>query len=217
MVANKSLAEYNLSQEPNLTAKKTKLTEKHREAIELVSAVKEAKSKLESKTGKIQPDSLYYLLEVTCLELCHQWLIDHPKILFRWTRPKLSQKVMKLSTSTWTRLLKVLMTSLKSFSHYAKRCTWDASKWTKWKKSSRILLKSRHQHAKLQNLLQLPLTILLLGVHHLHKLPIYPIYPTQSNPMLSYLTPITINLEVKNSCITKDYGAFFYMISVFVF
>ena len=64
MVANKSLAEYNLSQEPYLTAKKTKLTEKHREAIELVSAVKEAKSKLESKTGKIQPDSLYYLLEV---------------------------------------------------------------------------------------------------------------------------------------------------------
>merc|ERR1711953_735143 len=64
MVANKSLAEYNLSQEPHLTAKKTKLTEKHREAIELVSAVKEAKSKLESKTGKIQPDSLYYLLEV---------------------------------------------------------------------------------------------------------------------------------------------------------
>ena len=64
MVANKSLAEYNLSQEPHLTAKRTKLTEKHREAIELVSAVKEAKSKLESKTGKIQPDSLYYLLEV---------------------------------------------------------------------------------------------------------------------------------------------------------
>merc|ERR1712029_467481 len=64
MVANKSLAEYNLSQEPHLTAKKTKLTEKHREAIELVSAVKEAKSKLKSKTGKIQPDSLYYLLEV---------------------------------------------------------------------------------------------------------------------------------------------------------
>ena len=216
MVANKSLAEYNLSQEPHLTAKKTKLTEKHREAIELVSAVKEAKSKLESKTGKIQPDSLYYLLEVQVyfkLKMTHNSQI----CLFRWMRLKLSQKVMKLSISTWTRRLKILMTSLNSFFHYAKRCTWDASKWTKWKKSSRILLKSRHQHAKLQNLLQLPLTILLLGVHHLHKLPIYPIYPTQSNPMLAYLTPITINLEVKNSCITKDYGAFFYMISVFVF
>ena len=200
MVANKSLAEYNLSQEPNLTAKKTKLTEKHREAIELVSAVKEAKSKLESKTGKIQPDSLYYLLEVTCLELCHQWLIDHPKILFRWTRPKLSQKVMKLSTSTWTRLLKVLMTSLKSFSHYAKRCTWDASNLTRWKKSSRILLNPRHQHAKLPNLLQLLLTHLLLEVHLMELLrhlpiigvPKLPIYPTPSNPILVYLIPITI-------------------------
>jgi len=64
MVQNKSLAEYNLSQEPNLNAKKTLLTEKHREAIEKVAAVKEAKTKLEGKTGKIQPDSLYYLLEV---------------------------------------------------------------------------------------------------------------------------------------------------------
>jgi len=71
MVANKSLAEYNLSQEPQLTAKKTQLTAKHREAIELVAAVKEAKTQLEGKTGKIQPDSLYYLLEVRIWK----WLI----------------------------------------------------------------------------------------------------------------------------------------------
>jgi len=64
MVANKSLAEYNLSQEPVLVAKRQQLTAKHQEAIQLVSAVKEIKSELEQKSGKIQPDSLYYLLEV---------------------------------------------------------------------------------------------------------------------------------------------------------
>ena len=65
MVANKSLAEYNLSQEPVLNAKRQQLTAKHQEAIQLVSAVKEIKSELEQKSGKIQPDSLYYLLEVS--------------------------------------------------------------------------------------------------------------------------------------------------------
>ena len=65
MVANKSLAEYNLSQEPVLVAKRQQLTAKHQEAIQLVSAVKEIKSELEQKSGKIQPDSLYYLLEVS--------------------------------------------------------------------------------------------------------------------------------------------------------
>jgi len=64
MVANKSLAEYNLSQEPVLNAKRQQLTAKHHEAVQLVSAVKEIKSDLEEKSGKIQPDSLYYLLEV---------------------------------------------------------------------------------------------------------------------------------------------------------
>ncbi len=64
MVANKSLAEYNLSQEPVLNAKREQLTAKHREAVQLVQSVKDAKAELESKSGKIQPDSLYYLLEV---------------------------------------------------------------------------------------------------------------------------------------------------------
>jgi len=64
MVANKSLAEYNLSQEPVLLAKRQQLTGKHQEAVQLVSAVKDIKSDLEQKSGKIQPDSLYYLLEV---------------------------------------------------------------------------------------------------------------------------------------------------------
>lgn len=65
MVANKSLAEYNLSQEPVLNAKRQQLTSKHCEAVQLVSAVKDAKADLEKKSGKIQPDSLYYLLEVS--------------------------------------------------------------------------------------------------------------------------------------------------------
>lgn len=64
MVANKSLAEYNLSQEPVLNAKRQQLTSKHCEAVQLVSAVKDAKADLEKKSGKIQPDSLYYLLEI---------------------------------------------------------------------------------------------------------------------------------------------------------
>ena len=69
MVANKSLAEYNLSQEPVLVAKRQQLTAKHQEAIQLVSAVKEIKSELEQKSGKIQPDSLYYLLEVSDINM----------------------------------------------------------------------------------------------------------------------------------------------------
>ena len=64
MVANKSLAEYNLSQEPILAAKKEQLTARHSEAVQMVTAVKDAKSELEQKSGKIQPDSLYMLLEV---------------------------------------------------------------------------------------------------------------------------------------------------------
>lgn len=64
MVANKSLAEYNLSQEPVLKAKRQQLTSKHSEAVSMISSVKSAKEELEQKSGKIQPDSLYYLLEV---------------------------------------------------------------------------------------------------------------------------------------------------------
>ena len=64
MVSNKSLAEYNLTQEPILTRKKQQLTAKHSEAVQMVTAVKNAKNELEEKSGKIQPDSLYILLEV---------------------------------------------------------------------------------------------------------------------------------------------------------
>ena len=64
MVANKSLAEYNLSQEPILKGKKEQLASKHREAVQLVSTVKALQTQLEAKSGKIQPESLYYLLKV---------------------------------------------------------------------------------------------------------------------------------------------------------
>ena len=64
MVANKSMAEYNLSQEPILKAKRDRMAAKHREAIEMIAKVKKLKEELEQKSGKVQPDSLYYLLEV---------------------------------------------------------------------------------------------------------------------------------------------------------
>ncbi len=63
MVANKSLAEYNLTQEPILKAKRDRMAAKHREAVELISKVKKLKEELEQKSGKVEPDSLYYLLE----------------------------------------------------------------------------------------------------------------------------------------------------------
>jgi len=64
MVANKSLAEYNLTQEPILSRKKEQLASKHREAVQLLATVNSLKEELASKSGKIQPDSLYNLLEV---------------------------------------------------------------------------------------------------------------------------------------------------------
>jgi len=64
MVANKSLAEYNLTQEPILNRKKEQLAEKHREAVQLLQTVNDLKNDLASKSGKIQPDALYTLLQV---------------------------------------------------------------------------------------------------------------------------------------------------------
>jgi len=64
MVANKSLAEYNLTQEPILKRKKEQLTTKHSDAVQLLATVNALKDELASKSGKIQPDVLYNLLEV---------------------------------------------------------------------------------------------------------------------------------------------------------
>jgi hypothetical protein len=64
MVQNKSMAEYNLSQEPILNAKREKIAERHREALRLINSVKEAREELEKKSGKVQPETLLNLLEV---------------------------------------------------------------------------------------------------------------------------------------------------------
>ena len=67
MVANKSLAEYNLTQEPILKRKKEQLTTKHSDAVQLLATVNALKDELASKSGKIQPDVLYNLLEVSTI------------------------------------------------------------------------------------------------------------------------------------------------------
>jgi ESCRT-I complex subunit VPS37 len=64
MTSNKSLAEYNLSQEPMLKQKREALTEKHRQAIEMMSELRKTKEKIEAKSGKVKPDVLYSLLQV---------------------------------------------------------------------------------------------------------------------------------------------------------
>ena len=64
MTSNRSLAEYNLSQEPVLASKRDDMAEKHREAVELIAQLKNTKDQLEAKSGKVKPDVLYSLLQV---------------------------------------------------------------------------------------------------------------------------------------------------------
>lgn len=64
MASNKSLAEYNLSQEPILKAKREAMAAKHRQAVDLIAKVKQTKEELENKSSKVTPDTLYYLLQV---------------------------------------------------------------------------------------------------------------------------------------------------------
>ena len=68
MAQNKSLATYNLSQEPVLKSKKEAVAAKHREAVALVQQLKETKAKLEAKSGNYQPDVLYARLQIACSE-----------------------------------------------------------------------------------------------------------------------------------------------------
>ncbi len=64
MASNKSLAEYNLSQEPVLKAARSKLQEKHREAMRMAEKVKEIKREVDEKSNKVEPDTLLALLQV---------------------------------------------------------------------------------------------------------------------------------------------------------
>ena len=64
MASNRSLAEYNLSQEPALKDLKAQLADKHREAMRTAEKVKNAKRELDEKSGSVEPDTLLALLQV---------------------------------------------------------------------------------------------------------------------------------------------------------
>eukprot|EP00088_Acartia_fossae_P025039 TRINITY_DN2589_c0_g1_i1.p1 TRINITY_DN2589_c0_g1~~TRINITY_DN2589_c0_g1_i1.p1 ORF type:complete len:211 (-),score=72.12 TRINITY_DN2589_c0_g1_i1:888-1520(-) len=68
MASNKSLAEYNLSQEPIVKEQKAKLLEKFQSASSLAEKVKALKAEIDNKSGKMTPDSLLILLEAACSE-----------------------------------------------------------------------------------------------------------------------------------------------------
>ena len=63
MASNKSLAEYNLSQEPVLREAKGRLMEKYGEATRLSEEGRGLQSELERKSGSVRPDTLLALLE----------------------------------------------------------------------------------------------------------------------------------------------------------
>jgi len=63
MASNKSLAEYNLSQEPVLREAKERLLEKYGDATALSDKVRGLQSELERKSGSVRPDTLLALLE----------------------------------------------------------------------------------------------------------------------------------------------------------
>ena len=63
LASNKSLAEYNLSQEPILRECKASLVEKYATAGKLGEEVKTLQAQLESKSGQVRPDTLLALLE----------------------------------------------------------------------------------------------------------------------------------------------------------
>ncbi len=64
MASNKSLAEYNLSQEQPLTDARCKLQEKHRETRRMTEKVKNLKREVEEKGGSTEPDTMLALLQV---------------------------------------------------------------------------------------------------------------------------------------------------------
>ena len=68
MASNKSLAEYNLSQEPALTDARAKLAEKHREAMRTAERLKNAKKALDERAKHVEPDTLLALLQAAHAE-----------------------------------------------------------------------------------------------------------------------------------------------------
>jgi len=69
LTANKSLAEYNLSQEPVVREAKARLQEKYRAAQQLGEEVRQLKSTLDTKQGNVSPDTLLALLEAANQEV----------------------------------------------------------------------------------------------------------------------------------------------------
>jgi len=63
LASNKSLAEYNLSQEPILRECRASLVEKFSTAGKLGEEVKTLQAELESKSGQVKPDTLIALLQ----------------------------------------------------------------------------------------------------------------------------------------------------------
>ena len=64
LASNKSLAEYNLSQEPALTEARVRLQERHREANRAAEQVKMARDMVREKAGTVEPDTMLALLQV---------------------------------------------------------------------------------------------------------------------------------------------------------
>lgn len=69
MASNKSLAEYNLTQEPTIRTKRETLAEKHREAFSLLEKLKQTRTDVESRSGNYKPDVLFSLLQVANSEV----------------------------------------------------------------------------------------------------------------------------------------------------
>merc|ERR1719328_997241 len=69
LTSNKSLAEYNLSQEPIVREAKARLQEKYRAAQQLGEEVRQLKSTLDTKQGNVSPDTLLALLEAANQEV----------------------------------------------------------------------------------------------------------------------------------------------------
>ena len=70
MAANKSLATFNLSKEPELQAKKEALAAKQAEAQALVKQLQSSRAKLEAKTGKHRYFSRVKKISLCCMYVC---------------------------------------------------------------------------------------------------------------------------------------------------
>merc|ERR1719270_2306896 len=69
LTSNKSLAEYNLSQEPIVREAKARVQEKYQTAQQLGQEVRSLKAALDTKQGNVSPDTLLALLEAANQEV----------------------------------------------------------------------------------------------------------------------------------------------------